>query len=81
MAQRSARGQQLAALQQDNAQLRSMYKHLESKLALLSLEPAREKSELAPAMPAMQQQCPDAGGVSTCCTLVRGLIVPAFLFV
>jgi hypothetical protein len=52
IAQWSSLGRQLAALQQDNAQLRTMYRQLESKLALLSSEPACGQSELASDLPA-----------------------------
>jgi cell division protein FtsB len=47
LAQHSALEQRLAALQDDNAQLRTMYKHLESQLSMASAELGCERPVLA----------------------------------
>jgi hypothetical protein len=54
LAQHSALEQRLAALQDDNAQLRTMYKHLESQLSMASAELGCERSVSACAASAIR---------------------------
>lgn len=66
LAQHSALEQRLAALQDDNAQLRTMYKHLETQLSMASAELGCEHSRDVLSLPqpcllitsAVQGWCP-----------------------